>query len=67
VTALDRDEPQRAQHLGVDDRDRLGRVESPKRALGRARSSSSPPASASGSRPSRRFASVTVGRVPPAP
>ena len=46
VAALDRDEPQRAQHLGVHDLDRLGRVDSRRtRARQRSRSSSSPPAS----------------------
>ena len=68
VAALDGDEPERAQHLGVDDvDDRLRRRGPRARSSAAARSSSSPPASASGRRPSTRLASVTVGSSPPRP
>jgi hypothetical protein len=48
VAALDETDAQRAQHLGVHDRD-ASRVDAVERALGRAASSSIPPASRAGS------------------
>ena len=68
VAALDADDAQRALHLGVDDGDHVGGIDRRRaRAAAASRSSSSPPAIVAGSRPSSRFASVTVGSVPPCP
>ena len=76
VTALDGDEPQRARHVLVDDReDALGRlldrVEAHRvgdrlhrrRAPPRRRAAISPPSSCGGRWPSTTFASVTVGSL----
>ena len=64
---FDRNDAKRPQHLGVDGADDLARVEVPERGRAASPSSSRPPASLSGSRSSSRFASVTVGKVPPSP
>ena len=67
VAALDRDDAQRAQHLSVHDLHHRSRDRCLSRARAAAsRSRTSPPGSSAGSRPSRRFASVTVA-PPPAP
>ena len=77
--ALDSHQPQGAQHLRLGHPDDAPRAlqhaelqllrEDADGALGRIRSSASPPASvcAPGRRPSSRLASVTVGRMPAAP
>ena len=64
---LDGHDTQRADHLRVHDVDHRRGVDRAERVLAAPRSSSMPPGSAAGSRPRRRFASVTVGRVPPRP
>ena len=62
VPTLDRDDAQRAQHLRVHDLDHRSRIDPGERALRRPRDrATSPPGSSAGNRPSRRFASVTVG------
>ena len=67
VAALDRHDPQRAQHLRVYRCDDGRGVDVAERSLRRLAIQPRPPASRSGSLPSRRLASVTVGRVPPLP
>ena len=65
---LDGHDTQRADHLGVHDVDHGGRVDRAERALGGAPVElDAARAAPTGSRPRRRFASVTVGRVPPRP
>ena len=68
VPALDGDDAKRTQHLGVDDVDDAAGIDSAKRSLGRRpveldAAGKLRPAS----RPSSRFASVTVPCVPPRP
>ena len=66
VAALDRDEPQRAQHLRVDDLDRLGRVDPVERALGRLAVELEPAGQARG-KPAEQEVRVGHRRPRPAP
>jgi len=68
VSALDRDHAEGPQHLGVHDLERRRRIDAVERPGGRLSIELDAPLRARpANRPSKRFASVTVGLVPPRP